>query len=45
VGVDFDDITSTGETTTFLNYATPDIALRPDWLASACRITYRTMPS
>ena len=29
VWVDFNDITSTGETTTFLDYATPDIALAP----------------
>ena len=29
VWVDFNDVTSTGETTTFLDYATPDVALAP----------------
>ena len=29
VWVDFNDVSSTNETTTFLDYATPDIALAP----------------
>ena len=29
VWVDFNDITSTGETTTFLDYAAPDVVLAP----------------
>lgn len=29
VWVDFNDLTSTGETTTFVDYATPDVALAP----------------
>ncbi len=29
VWVDFNDVTSTGETTTFIDYATPDVALAP----------------
>jgi len=29
VWVDFNDLTSTGETTTFVDYATPDVALEP----------------
>jgi len=29
VWVDFNDITSTGETTTFLDYATPDLDFSP----------------
>ncbi len=29
VWVDFNDVTSTGETTTFLDYATPGVALAP----------------
>jgi len=29
VWVDFNDVTSTGETTTFIDYVTPDVALAP----------------
>lgn len=29
VWVDFNDVTGSGETTTFIDYATPDVALAP----------------
>ncbi len=35
VWVDFNDVTSTGETATFVDYATPDVALAPGHIVGA----------